>query len=382
MPHSIRNIDEYVLDNSGLLEYMTEIAQPGKETDLSPPGEAATSPSTSLRSQETASSSAQASRSSSRSSQQRDRAVSKSSRSGSMSKNKQPTTQKSNERLTTKTISSDAKASQNANPQGRKHLRSKSDSSASSVSKPRAALPPSANPPPLTIHKDNKPTLTQDTAVGTATQLDALQKLGAIHEARRGLLRQLSALDEEEKKLLSKLMEMTIQPRTGLADAVHDMREPADHATQSSVLAKAPVLPIPIAKTPSMQPKRKGRKAEPIPRPRSAPAVQTPSITLTRTPSAAKRVPLSDKTEASIATFDSTPLYVGEEWEASTPGSETPTPEAKAAASNPHTSSVKVKFGDSSSLVVDGTTADKKATLAAKKGYIVPYTVERKKWVF
>lgn len=149
------------------------------------------------------------------------------------------------------------------------------------------------------------------------SRLDIIPRLQDIARERHTLLEQLHALGLEEASFLSTLAIIELQsvPRESLIPLIESL--PTTSSRTLSVRTKAPALPIPINDEPSRQPRKASPSKTLVPRPVSAPPKSTPSIEQQRTPSTSKRVPLTDKTESSLANFDSTPLYATEEWDVS-----------------------------------------------------------------
>jgi hypothetical protein len=183
-------------------------------------------------------------------------------------------------------------------PAAPSHTRSKSVSSLSKAQPPISShtAEPSDHKTPVKI------------SAATSTNLEILEQLQIIVQTRADIHLQLSILDEQEKWLLSNLLQS--EPSTAASQTPELSSENnisnKGPLTRTLVLPPFFVQPIPIPVPSPYQPRKK-----PLPphRPVSAPPQSTPSRVLTRSPSTSNRVPLSDKTEEFIATFDSTPIF-------------------------------------------------------------------------
>jgi len=185
-------------------------------------------------------------------------------------------------------------------PAASSHARSKS---ASSLSKAQ---------PPISSHtaepSDHKTPVKISAAM--STKLEILEQLQNIAQARADIHLQLSTLDEQEKWLLSNLLQSELSTAASQTPDLSNENKISNKGPLTHTVMLPPFLaqPTPIPVPSPYQPRKKPHFPTPH-RPVSAPPQSTPSRVLTRSPSTSNRVPLSDKTEASIATFDSTPIF-------------------------------------------------------------------------
>lgn len=226
-----------------------------------------------------------------------------------------------------------------------------------------------------------------------------VEHLHSIAEERAQLLRRLTTLNEAENEILARLAHSIPPSASGHSRTLSNENAVLPASAPRTVPAERPVLPAPSEKLPPLQPSKTARTQPRLPRPVSAPPKSTPSGSQHRTPSTSKRIPLGDKTDASLAPFDSAPAYTMEQHIAS-PGRKSPDrapapgeasyhPTEEATPARPgRPVQVPTKFGDDEeeeeeALEAHGQKRGRPGTPArVSRSYDVPPTVARKRWAF
>lgn len=146
---------------------------------------------------------------------------------------------------------------------------------------------------------------------------DILGQLQAVSAQRNDLLEKLCALSIEEKQLLSTIAEMQVVPQCSSPPPDYDKPISTPLCTNSSALTPAPTFSKSANTAAICQSHTRTCAKLPTLRSLSATPQSTPMGPRERTSNSSKRIPLTDKTEDSLSTFDSTPIFVADQWEAS-----------------------------------------------------------------
>ncbi|KAF2113122.1 hypothetical protein BDV96DRAFT_151501 [Lophiotrema nucula] len=362
-------MDEEHLDDSGLMEYLNEIKPPTSDANDT---DTLHLPSLNLQHAQAPLDSSQALRSS--------RSSRSNSRSSQRSEKGKLHVLKEKNVLSARKIPPQErrpKAALNTKvrPTSRSHVRSHSESSAT-----LARLSPCLEEGPSGEHPARK-------YMAPAANLAIIAQLQGISVQRGKLLHQLQNLDLQEKQLLSSLIQLDPHSQSVLPSVMTDEnlnKTPFPRPCQRTHSITTDLAAIAHNQLPSAT-----RTQVPLPRPLSAPP-STPALnTRSHPPSTTKRLPLLDKTEESLATFDSTPIYIREAFAPSPPHSPSPSPRAERMlsldAEEELNQAVRVpmKFGDEE--VVVGMRGNNKKVLKTPgmaRCYEVPHTVARKAWDF
>ncbi|KAF2737824.1 hypothetical protein EJ04DRAFT_574308 [Polyplosphaeria fusca] len=218
-----------------------------------------------------------------------------------------------------------------------------------------------------------KPAPLDDREETTHTRDDIVVELYHISTERSKLIEQLYALDTQEKALLHALQQ-TISTIPANPSILSDENAPTP--VPPSLCTKKPILiPSPVTELSPEDPDAPNRASLPN---RSTTTLQhrTP---LTRT---IKCIPLSDKTSASIAAFDSTPTFISPGWDVTPAKSPSPNTCAVEQAGEDGEEGIEGERKGVRVLVDFGGGGKVARIPGWRKEYEVPRTVERKRWDF
>lgn len=234
--------------------------------------------------------------------------------------------------------------------------------------------------------------------------MEVVQQLDAIAKERQIISEKLQALNLKEAELLASLVQMEKSQ-----NALNNSENLVPDTMNKLIVKDNSGKQVPKQQSTKQSSDRKTTRTLSAP-PKSSPSVSSRH----RTPSTSKRVPLADKTEESLAAFDSTPIFVAIDPIAFPEKSEETTEQKERSASPAHSKSkppqpyntvlVPTKFHDE---LCKGKGFDERGrprtprqkhalplreasretpqyatTPGVLKDYEVPHTVKRKKWDF